>query len=85
MCFRMSKDFGSNGLRVGVVVSQHNKTLIKAFQGSALLMKISSPAVCTYQSEWPSSAMPDSHSVHNPPGRTVDIYHWKREGLDAIP
>lgn len=42
---RMSKDFGSNGLRVGVLISQHNKMLIKAFQGSAILMKISSPAV----------------------------------------
>lgn len=41
----MSKDFGSNGLRVGVLVSQHNKQLIKSFNGSAILMKISSPAV----------------------------------------
>ena len=43
---RMSKDFGSNGLRIGVLVSQHNPDLIKSFGVSNILMKVSSPAVC---------------------------------------
>lgn len=42
----MSKDFGSNGLRIGLLVSQHNPDLIKSFAVSNILMKVSSPAVC---------------------------------------
>lgn len=41
----MSKDFGANGLRIGVLVSQHNPELMGSFMASAILMKVASPAV----------------------------------------
>lgn len=44
----MSKDFGSNGLRIGLLVSQHNPELIKSFGISNILMKVSSPAVRSF-------------------------------------
>lgn len=37
-----SKDWGSNGLRVGALISQRNSELHTAMQSSCLLMKISS-------------------------------------------
>lgn len=39
-----SKDFGSNGLRVGTLVSQHNPELIKAMKMTAKLYMVSSPS-----------------------------------------
>ena len=39
-----SKDFASNGLRIGVLISQFNQNLIKAMMASSLLMKLSSPS-----------------------------------------
>lgn len=40
-----SKDFGVNGLRLGVLVSQANPDLHVAMEANALLMKISSASV----------------------------------------
>jgi len=42
--YGMSKDFGANGLRMGVMVSQHNPALIRAILSTSILMKVSSPA-----------------------------------------
>ncbi|TIC03995.1 PLP-dependent transferase [Wallemia mellicola] len=39
-----SKDFASNGLRVGGLISQYNRDLISALATSAILMKLSSPS-----------------------------------------
>ncbi|TIA93125.1 hypothetical protein E3P99_00268 [Wallemia hederae] len=37
-----SKDFASNGLRIGAMISQHNKDLVSAMTSSSVLMKLSS-------------------------------------------
>ncbi|WVW81724.1 hypothetical protein I302_103720 [Kwoniella bestiolae CBS 10118] len=42
--YGMSKDFCSNGLRIGSLVSQHNPLLLRAMANTSMLMKISSPA-----------------------------------------
>lgn len=42
--YGMSKDFCANGLRLGVMVTQHNPELRKTLLGISLLMKVSSPA-----------------------------------------
>ncbi|WWC66900.1 uncharacterized protein I206_100807 [Kwoniella pini CBS 10737] len=42
--YGMSKDFCSNGLRVGSLISQHNPLLLRAMANTSMLMKISSPA-----------------------------------------
>ncbi|KZT26998.1 PLP-dependent transferase [Neolentinus lepideus HHB14362 ss-1] len=42
--YGMSKDFGANGLRLGVFVTQHNPQLRKTLLGTSLLMKVSSPS-----------------------------------------
>ncbi|KAG8960688.1 hypothetical protein FRC03_006275 [Tulasnella sp. 419] len=42
--YGMSKDWGSNGFRIGTLVTQHNPQFRKALLGTALLMKVSSPA-----------------------------------------
>jgi aspartate/methionine/tyrosine aminotransferase len=60
----MSKDFGSNGLRVGVLVSQHNPDLIKSFGVSGILMKVSSPAVSLPAPSSPYTA-PDSLPIQD--------------------
>ncbi|GAA98583.1 uncharacterized protein L969DRAFT_95185 [Mixia osmundae IAM 14324] len=44
MLYGSSKDFCSNGLRIGVMISQSNPALCEAFTSSAMFMKISSPA-----------------------------------------
>jgi DNA-binding transcriptional MocR family regulator len=40
----MSKDFCSNGLRLGVLVTPHNPRLIRTMAQTSMLMKVSSPA-----------------------------------------
>ena len=40
----MYRDFGSNGLRLGCLISQSNPPLHKAMESSILLIKVSSPA-----------------------------------------
>ncbi|TFK56134.1 PLP-dependent transferase [Heliocybe sulcata] len=42
--YGMSKDFGANGLRLGVLVTQHNPQLRRTLLGISLLIKVSSPA-----------------------------------------
>ncbi|WWC58053.1 uncharacterized protein I303_100588 [Kwoniella dejecticola CBS 10117] len=42
--YGMSKDFCSNGLRVGSLISQNNPLLLRAMANTSMLMKISSPA-----------------------------------------
>lgn len=37
-----SKDFSSNGLRIGAMISQHNPDLVSAMTSSSVLMKLSS-------------------------------------------
>ena len=43
--YGMSKDFGANGFRVGVMVTQHNTLLQGAMSPYGMLMKIGSPVV----------------------------------------
>ncbi|WRT63638.1 uncharacterized protein IL334_000561 [Kwoniella shivajii] len=42
--YGMSKDFCSNGLRIGSLISQNNPLLLRAMANTSMLMKISSPA-----------------------------------------
>lgn len=43
-----SKDWGSNGLRIGALISQHNPALVSALESACLLMKVSSAADATW-------------------------------------
>lgn len=42
LVYGMSKDFCANGLRAGILVSQHNPVLLSAFTAVLILMKIPS-------------------------------------------
>lgn len=39
-----SKDFALNGFRIGIVISQHNPTLLKAVQAESMFQQVASPA-----------------------------------------
>ncbi|BGP41492.1 hypothetical protein JCM10449v2_005480 [Rhodotorula kratochvilovae] len=53
-----SKDFGCNGLRLGVLVSQANPDVHTAVESSALLMKVSSAADALFSSLLLSPSLP---------------------------
>lgn len=78
----MSKDFGSNGLRVGLLVSQHNPDLIKSFGVSAILMKISSPAVGSPPRHF--LCMVTQLIPSFPSGCSVDFHHRRRKSPRAV-
>jgi 1-aminocyclopropane-1-carboxylate synthase len=42
--YGMSKDFNANGFRIGVLISQHNSSLIKSLELISFFMLVSSPA-----------------------------------------
>ncbi|ORY74075.1 pyridoxal phosphate-dependent transferase [Leucosporidium creatinivorum] len=54
-----SKDFGSNGLRIGVVVCQHNPSIHRGLSTTAWTMKISSAADAMWSSLLASPSLPD--------------------------
>lgn len=70
--YGMSKDFGANGLRIGVLVSQHNPALMRAVLSTAILMKISSASA--------SASLAQSSNLDvTPVGRTVVELTERRE------
>ncbi|KAK4699704.1 hypothetical protein P7C70_g6555, partial [Phenoliferia sp. Uapishka_3] len=56
--YGMSKDFGSNGFRVGVMVTQHNPVLHGAMSSYGMLMKIGSPVDALWSGLLSSSSLP---------------------------
>lgn len=65
-----SKDYSSNGLRLGVLITQHNPLLLRTLAQTSMLMKISSPADVLFTalltSPPPASAISASSTVAAP-------------------
>ncbi|KAJ9111030.1 hypothetical protein QFC22_006626 [Naganishia vaughanmartiniae] len=80
----MSKDFCSNGLRFGTLISQHNPECIRAVMSIALFMKVSSPADTLFYAmlSSPSPNLPSSESCSTE--NTIQAIKSATDAIDPI-